>query len=84
MELCNDDLRYGVEELHPFAVWMLGGGILTASGPATVESLFAGVHGPALWRFTGALLAVGVQVAGAVLTTAGFFGALRRVLRDTR
>lgn len=82
MEGYGEDLRYGLE-LYPFALTVAAGFFLSATGPAVLRSVTAGMRG--VTGYSAALLAsmLVLQALGAVVAFAGFFGALKRVMEDS-
>lgn len=76
----TDDLAYGLE-LFPFTVTVALGLFLSGTGPALFRSLASG----ALESRAATLAAILVlQLTGAVIAGAGFFGGLYRVIRDAK
>lgn len=77
----SDEIRYGFS-LYPFAVIIAVGFLLSSTGPVVLQALMPGLATP------GANVAlvtsiIALQLLGAVVAAAGFFGALYRIMEDT-
>lgn len=76
-----DEIRYGFS-LYPFAVVLALGVFISGTGPTIFQSVTAGLRGTMFYQ--GILIAgiLSIQILGAVVAAAGFFGGLYRVIRD--
>lgn len=83
MEDIKEQIRYGFS-LWPFATLAMLGVFVNSFGPGYYQSLLSGAQGIPLSQVILVLGVLLIQLAGGVISGAGLFGGLYKVIKDAK